>query len=216
MVELPDDTTLSETGLGPASHTGRILLVACGALAREILAVRDANGWDHMDLICLPAKLHNRPEKIPDLVEETVIKHRKDYEKIFVLYADCGSGGLLRARCAALGVEMMEGPHCYAFYDGQAAFDARPEDEITAFYLTDFLVRQFDTLIWKGLKLDRHPDLRDMFFGNYTTLIYQAQTEDPTLDAKARAAAKKLGLAYRKRFTGYGELAEFVAKATKS
>ena len=214
MTDTPlNDEILTETGLAAPGTGGRILLLACGALAREILALRDAGGWDHIDLTCLPAKLHNRPELIADAVEAAVIKHRDAYEKIYVVYADCGTGGQLQARCAALGVEMMEGPHCYAFYDGQTAFEARPEDEITAFYLTDFLARQFDTLIWKGLKLDKHPELRDMIFAHYTTLIYQAQSDNPELDAKARAAADRLGLAYQRRFTGYGDLAGFVARA---
>jgi hypothetical protein len=208
-----DDAKLSETGLTQTATGGRILLLACGALAREILAVRDANGLTHVDLTCLPAKYHNRPELIPDAVEAAVLKHRDAYESIFVVYADCGTGGQLQEKCSALGVEMMAGPHCYAFYDGQAAFAARPEDEISAFYLTDFLVRQFDTLIWKGMKLDRHPELRDMIFGNYTTLIYQAQTDNPDLDAQAQAAADKLGLNYQRRFTGFGELASFVQRA---
>ena len=211
-----DDAALTETGLAGAAGGGRILLLACGALAREILAVRDANNLSHVDLQCLPAKYHNRPELIPDAVEAAVLKHRNTYEDIFVVYADCGTGGQLQAKCAELGVEMMAGPHCYAFYDGQGAFASRSEDEISAFYLTDFLVRQFDTLIWKGLKLDKHPQLRDMIFGNYTTLIYQAQTDDPKLDAKAKAAADKLGLDYQRRFTGYGELAEFVKTAAKA
>lgn len=205
------DATLTDTGLPPAQQ-GRILLLACGALAREILALKALNGWSHMDLTCLPAKLHNRPERIPDAVEAAVIKHRDAYDTIFVVYADCGTGGLLAERCAAIGVEMIDGPHCYAFYDGLDAFEARPEAEITAFYLTDFLVRQFDTLIWKGMKLDQHPELRDMFFGNYTTLIYQAQTDNPALDDKARVCADRLGLDYQRRFTGYGDLASRLAK----
>ena len=210
---LPDDADLTESGLAPEGAAGRVLVLACGALAREILAIRAANGLDHIDLACLPAKLHNRPEAIPDAVEAAVKKHRAAYERIFVAYADCGTGGLLETRCAALGVEMMAGPHCYAFFDGLDEFAARAEDEVTAFYLTDFLTRQFDTLIWKGLKLDRHPELRDMIFGNYTKVVYLAQTEDPSLEARARAAAEKLGLGFEMRRTGYGELAGFVRAA---
>ncbi len=123
-----------------------------------------------------------------------------------MVYADCGTGGLLAARCRALGVEMVEGPHCYSFFEGNEAFAARADDEITAFYLTDFLVRQFDAFVWKPLGLDRHPELRDMYFGNYDKLVYQAQTDDPALDDKARACADRLGLAYERRRTGYGDL----------
>lgn len=206
---LPDDATLTGEGLAPAAK-GRILLIACGALAREILDLTAANGWDHLDLACLPAILHNRPERIPDAVEEAVLRHRPNYEGVFVVYADCGTGGLLRARCDALGVEMVKGPHCYSFFEGNDAFAAR--GEMTAFYLTDFLVRQFDAFVWKPLGLDRHPGLRDMYFGNYDRLVYQAQTDDPALDALARAHAERLGLAYERRFTGYGDLAPVLAR----
>ena len=201
-----DDDTLSETGLQPA-RAGRILLIACGALAHEILALKAANGWSHMDLQCLPAKLHLWPEKIIPAVEEAVAKARDDHETVFVVYADCGTGGLLKVACDRLGVEMVEGPHCYAFFEGNAAFAARAEEEFDAFYLTDFLVRQFDAFVWKPMGLDRHPELRDMYFGNYTKLVYQAQLDDPALDAKAADCAARLGLAYERRFTGYGDLA---------
>lgn len=201
-----DDITLSETGLPPA-HSGRTLLIACGALAHEILALKAANGWAHMDLQCLPAKLHLWPDKIIPAVEEAVAAARGAYETVFVVYADCGTGGLLKAACDRLGVEMVEGPHCYAFFEGNAEFAAKAEEEFTAFYLTDFLVRQFDAFVWKPMGLDRHPELRDMYFGNYTKLVYQAQKDDPALDAKAEDCARRLGLDYERRFTGYGDLA---------
>jgi hypothetical protein len=201
-----DDLTLSETGLPPAL-AGRILLIACGALAHEILALKAANDWGHMDLQCLPAKLHLWPEKIIPAVEEAVAAALGAYETIFVVYADCGTGGLLKAACDRLGVAMVEGPHCYAFFEGNSAFADRAETEFTAFYLTDFLVRQFDAFVWKPMGLDRHPELRDMYFGNYTKLVYQAQVDDPALDAKAEDCARRLGLAYERRFTGYGDLA---------
>lgn len=206
MTGLPSDTTLTEQGFAEATGKGRILLIACGALAHEIVALKTANGWDHMDLKCLPAKLHLYPEKITAAVEDAVARHRAEYETIFVVYADCGTGGLLKAKCDDLGLEMIEGPHCYAFFEGNDAFLQR--DEITAFYLTDFLVRQFDAFVWKPMGLDRHPELRDMLFGNYTKLVYQAQTEDPALRAKAEACADRLGLAFEYRYTGYGDLAK--------
>ncbi len=201
-----DDLTLSETGLPPAD-TGQILLIACGALAHEILALKAVNGWTHIDLQCLPANLHLWPEKIIPAVEAAVAKARGRYETIFIVYADCGTGGLLAAACAQLGVEMVEGPHCYAFFEGNAAFAARAETEFDAFYLTDFLVRQFDAFVWRPMGLDRHPELRDMYFGNYRKLVYQAQLNDPALDEKARDCAARLGLTYERRFTGYGDLA---------
>ncbi len=202
----PDDATLTEDGWRSEAG-GRVLVIACGALAREIVALIRLNGWQHIDLHCLPAKLHLYPERIPDAVTQAVEAARPDYGRVFVAYADCGTGGLLQARCAELGVEMIAGPHCYAFFDGNDAFAARGDSEMTAFYLTDFLVRQFDAFVWRPMGLDRHPQLRDMLFGNYERLIYLAQTEDAGLQDKARQAAGRLGLAYEYRFTGYGDLA---------
>lgn len=207
---LPDDATLTEAGLSPAAQ-GRVLLIACGALAHEILALKRMNGWDHLDLQCLPANLHLWPDRIPAAVEAVVTERRGDYDNLFVVYADCGTGGLLQAKCAELGVSMVEGPHCYSFFEGNAAFAAKADSEFDAFYLTDFLVRQFDAFVWKPMGLDRHPDLRDMYFGNYSKLVYQAQTDDAALDAKARDCAARLGLAYERRFTGYGDLAPVLA-----
>ena len=201
----PDDARLTAEGLAPARR-GRVLLLACGALAHEILALKRANGWDHLDLACLPAILHNRPERIPPAVAEAVAEHRAAYDDIFVVYADCGTGGRLQEMCKTLGVGMVEGPHCYSFFEGNAAFAARAQEEFTAFYLTDFLVRQFDAFVWKPLGLDRHPELRDSYFGQYDKLVYQAQTDDPDLDTRARACADRLGLAYERRQTGYGDL----------
>ena len=178
-MDQPDDITLTETGLENRQN-GRILLIACGALAHEVLALIKANDWHHMDLQCLPANLHLYPDKITGAVAKAVAEYRTAYETIFVLYADCGTGGQLLAKCEELGVEMIEGPHCYSFFEGNEVFAAHP-DEFTAFYLTDFLVRQFDAFVWKPMGLDRHPQLRDMYFGNYTKLVHQAQVNDPAL-----------------------------------
>lgn len=203
---VPDDATLRDQGMAAPPKPGRILLIACGALAREILDLKRRNGWDHMDLTCLPANLHIYPDKITGAVEAAVQKHRADYARIFVVYADCGTGGQLQNLCADLGVEMIQGPHCYAFFEGNQAFSAH-DDEITAFYLTDFLARQFDAFVWKPLGLDKHPELLEMYFGNYTKLVYQAQTNDPDLTERARTCAKRLGLTFEHRLTGYGDLA---------
>jgi hypothetical protein len=213
-VILPEDSVLAETGLAPARQ-GRTLLIACGALAREILALKERNGWQHLDLQCLPANLHLWPDRITGAVEAAVVASRDAYEQVFVVYADCGTGGLLQARCKTLGVEMVEGPHCYAFYQGTGDFLSREEEDFGAFYLTDFLVRQFDAFVWRPMGLDRHPELRDMYFGNYTKLVYQAQTDDPALDARAQECAARLGLAYERRFTGYGDLATALARAAQ-
>jgi hypothetical protein len=213
-----DDDALTEHGLmipppeDPAAH--RVMLLACGALAREILALKTANGWAHLDLECLPAKLHNYPERIPAAVRAKARAARaRGYGRIFVVYADCGTGGALDAVCVEEGLERVPGPHCYAFFDGLDAFAARSEEEIGAFYLTDFLARQFDALVWRGMSLDKHPELIEMMFGHYDRVVYLAQTEDPALDAKAREAARRLGLAYERRFTGYGDLAPALAGA---
>ena len=191
----------------------RTLLIACGALARETLAAIEANGLRHVEVTCLSALLHNRPERIPEAVREKIREHRADFDRILVLYADCGTGGALDAVLAEEGVERIGGPHCYAFYAGQDAFAALADAEPGTFYLTDFLTRQFDTLVIEGLGLDRHPELLDMYFGNYRRLVYLAQTEDAELQAQARAAADRLGLTYEYRFTGLGELARFVRAA---
>ncbi len=212
MPKPPDDATLTEAGWR-AEAGGRVLVIACGALAREIVALTRLNGWEHLDLHCLPAKLHLTPGRIPDAVEHAVTAAGDQYTRILVAYADCGTGGLLQARCARLGVEMIAGPHCYAFFDGNDTFAARGDAEMTAFYLTDFLVRQFDAFVWRPMGLDRHPELRDMLFGNYERLIYMAQTDDAGLQDKAREAAARLGLAYEYRFTGYGDLAAALADA---
>ena len=198
-----DDATLRDLGVEPTGEA-RVLLLACGALAREILDILNTAGWAHMDLKCLPAILHNSPAEIPDAVRKAVEQHRTTYEKIYVVYADCGTGGLLQQTCDTLGVEMIAGPHCYSFFEGNAVFEAR--GEMTCFYLTDFLVRQFDTFVIEPLGLDRHPELRDMYFGHYTTLVYQAQTDDAELTAKAKDCAARLGLDFERRFTGYGDM----------
>jgi hypothetical protein len=191
----------------------RVLALACGALAREILALKSANGWDRLDLHCLPADLHLWPQRIPDAVAAAVEAHRDRYDRILVVYADCGTGGQLAARCAELGVEMLPGPHCYAFFSGTERFLAQAETEITAFYLTDFLARHFDAFVWRPMGFDRHPELIGMMLKGYEKLVYLAQTDDPDLDRQAREAAARLGLAYERRLTGYGDLAPALAAA---
>ncbi len=192
---------------------GRTLLIACGALARETLAVVEASGLSHLDVTCVSALLHNRPERIPEAVRAKIREHRPRYARILVLYGDCGTGGELDRVLAEEGVLRIEGPHCYAFYAGQEVFDALADAEPGTFYLTDFLVRQFGTLVIEGLGLDRHPELLPLYFGNYRRLVYLAQTEDAGLEEQARAAAERLGLAYEHRFTGLSGLAAFVRAA---
>ncbi|RPE71320.1 uncharacterized protein DUF1638 [Pacificibacter maritimus] len=203
------DDSLRDQGLSSVG-AGKTLVIACGALAREILAIIDANGLEHLTLTCLPAILHNTPHDIPKAVEDAVNKHKDDYDHILVAYGDCGTGGQLQSVCARLGVEMIDSPHCYAFFDGTTQFLER--GEVTSFFLTDFLARQFDAFVWKPLGLDRYPDLRDMYFGNYETLVYLAQTDDPALVQTAKDCAARLGLKFDLRQTGYGELTGFLGK----
>ena len=214
MMDDLDDGTLTEAGLTPTG-SGRVLLLACGALAHEVLAVIRANGWSHLVLQCLPAKLHLYPSKITAEVARVVLAERANYAAIHVLYADCGTGGLLQEKCKELGVDMISGPHCYSFFEGNDVFLPRTETEFTAFYLTDFLVRQFDAFVWKPMGFDRHPELIAMMFAHYTKLVYQAQTEDAALSAKAEDCARRLGLAYERRFTGYGDLVPFLVQAAQ-
>ena len=197
------DKQLSEIGL-KVKNNGRLLLIACGALAREILAVIKTNAWDHIDIQCLPAIYHNHPEKIVPAIRKTVIGNINKYSNIFVVYADCGTGGQLKKLCNEMGLKMINGPHCYSFFEGNEVFQKR--DELTSFYLTDFLVRQFDSFFWRPMGLDKHPELRDVYFSNYTTLVYQAQIKDKKLQSIARDCARRMGLAYEYRFTGYGDL----------
>jgi len=196
-----------------ASRGPRTLLIACGALAREVVELIRLNDWRHLTVTCLPAIWHNTPERIPEAVRVKVRAARAEYDRVLVLYGDCGTGGRLDEVLAQEGVERIDGPHCYAFYDGVAAFLREAEADPTAFYLTDYLVRHFERLIVQGLGLDRHPELLGDYFGNYTKLIYLAQTEDEGLRARARAAAERLGLAYEYRLTGYGDLGRFMAAA---
>ena len=185
----------------------RVLVIGCGALARELVAVIDQAGLVNVDLTCLPATLHNRPGGIPALVREKIRAARPRYRSIFVAYADCGTGGLLDAMLADEGVERLPGAHCYEFYAGAAAFAAMTDEELGTFFLTDFLARNFDRLVIKGLGLDRHPELLSVYFGNYARLVYLSQTDDPTLVTASRRAATRLGLAFEHRSTGYGDLA---------
>jgi Protein of unknown function (DUF1638) len=191
----------------------RTLVIGCGALAREIVDLIRINGWSNLSVTCLPAIWHNTPDKIPEAVRAKIRAARDQYDRILVAYGDCGTGGILDHVLAEEGVERIGGPHCYAFFTGNAAFAEMADADPTAFYLTDYLARHFDRLIIQGLGLDRHPELLPDYFGNYTKLVYIAQTDDLALKTRAEAAAKRLGLAFEYRFTGYGELAQFLRPA---
>ena len=194
----------------------KVLVIACGALARELVQVVEASGLTHLTVTCLPAILHNRPEKITGEVRRKIRAGRGKYDDIICLYGDCGTGGALDAMLAEEGVERIEGAHCYEFYAGAGPFAEMSEVEPGTFYLTDYLVRHFDRLIIKGLGLDRFPQLRDDYFGNYKRVVYLAQFEDAAYVAKARVAAERLGLAFATRFTGLGGMEAFIARAGAS
>jgi hypothetical protein len=197
------DDEVAYPGQDPKART---LVLACGAIAREVLAVIELNGWTHVDVRCLPAKLHSRPERIPAAVDAKLTELAGRYEHVFVAYADCGTGGALDVVLNDHHVERLPGAHCYGFLAGNDAWDAMHEDEPATFYLTDFLARHFEALVVRGLGLDRHPQLLPMMFGNYRRLVYLAQTDDATLDRRAENAAAYLGLAYERRRTRYGDL----------
>jgi hypothetical protein len=187
--------------------TPRLLVVACGALAREIGDVIRVNGLDWVEVECLPAVLHNTPEAIPAAVEERLDAADGRYASIFVAYADCGTGGMLDRVLEKRGIERLPGAHCYEFYATAPLFADLHERESGTFYLTDFLTRHFDRLVWSGLGLDRWPELRDDYFGNYRKLVYLSQIgSEPLLDG-ARSAATRLGLEFEHRHVGYGDLA---------
>ncbi len=203
----PDTIELLETEVAiDATERPDVLILACGAIAREVLAVIELNGWTHVDVRCLPAKLHSTPEKIAGAVDAKLTELKDGYESVFVAYADCGTGGGLDLVLDRHEVERLPGAHCYGFLAGNAVWDAMQEDEPATFYLTDFLARHFDALVVRGLKLDTHPELLPLMFGNYTRLVYLAQTDNDDLRARAEAAAAYLGLRFELRRTGYGEL----------
>jgi len=182
------------------------LIIACGALVRELQAVVSRNGLDGFDIRAVPASFHNRPERIAPSVDRLIRAAKPRYSRIFVAFADCGTGGALDAVLQTHGVARLPGAHCYAFYSGVEQFDGWCDGDFGAFYLTDFLARHFDALVWRGLGIDRHPQLRDLYFANYRKVVFLAQTDNPELMARAKAAAGRLDLAFEHRRVGYGDL----------
>ena len=180
----------------------RILVIACGAIARELVRLRNLNGWKHMELQCLPPELHNRPERIPAAVKDKIESQAAHYAKVFVAYADCGTGGMLDRLLEEYAIERLPGAHCYEFFSGSDKFHRLAEAEPGSFYLTDFLVRHFERLVVRGLGLDRQPGLMPVYFGNYKRVVYLAQTGSKDLQAMAREQAEYLGLDFEYCFTG--------------
>jgi hypothetical protein len=192
------------------------LIIACGALAHEIVALQRLNNWPHLVVQCLPADLHNRPEKIPQTVRAKIQAARGRFSSIFVAYADCGTGGLLDKVLAEEGIERIPGAHCYEFFAGGTQFEAMAALEVGSFYLTDFLLQHFERLVIHGLGIDQHPELQAMYFGNYKKLTYLAQLASPEKIAAARLAAQRLSLEFDYHVTGYGALATSLAQANAS
>ncbi|PCJ50502.1 MAG: hypothetical protein COA74_01605 [Gammaproteobacteria bacterium] len=184
-----------------------INIIACGALAKELFALKSLNQWQQINITCIPAKYHNTPALIPDAVEHKIIDIKTENDgQIFVAYGDCGTGGLLDSLLEKHDVKRLPGAHCYQFFAGQEAFEDLQEDELGTYYLTDFLASHFDNFVWKALGLDRHPELLDMYFSNYKKLIYLAQTHDDKITDLAREGAKRLNLKFERIYTGYGDL----------
>jgi hypothetical protein len=186
----------------------RTLVIACGALARELMAVIRASGLEHLQVQCLPADLHNRPERITDAVRQKIHAARGRFAQLFVAYGDCGTGGALDRMLVEEGVERIAGAHCYEFLSGSPLFEQLSDEEPGTFYLTDFLLRHFDRIVIRGLGLDRFPHLTQTYFGNYRRLVYLAQQPTAERLEQARAAARRLGLAFESRNTGLAPLAQ--------
>tara|TARA_B100000795_G_scaffold269998_1_gene261751 strand:+ start:5434 stop:6054 length:621 start_codon:yes stop_codon:yes gene_type:complete len=184
----------------------KLLVIACGALAHEIVWLQRLNNWNQIELQCLDAELHNRPKLIPQKLRDKIKENLGQYQSIFVAYADCGTGGEIDRVLEEENIERLPGAHCYSFYATEERFSELAEQELGTFYLTDFLVEHFDRIMIKGLKLDRHPELRDQYFAHYTRVIYLSQRQDTELEAKAKVAAEFLGLEFRHLHTGYGDL----------
>lgn len=189
-----------------------VLVIACGALAREIIQLKRLHRWDHLDMQCIDARLHNRPALIPQRLREKIRENAQRYSQVFVAYADCGTGGAIDRVIDEERVERLPGAHCYQFFAGERKFRELSEAEPGTFYLTDFLARNFERLVIRPLKLDRHPDLRDSYFGNYSKLVYLSQTIDDELKALARTAADRLGLQFEHLHCGYGHLERGLTK----
>lgn len=215
---MPHENSVGVVGQAAAQEREQgqgLLVIACGALAHEVMAVKRMNRWEHLDVRCLPAELHNRPELIPAAVRALIQSARCHYRSIFVAYADCGTGGKLDAVLREEGIERIPGAHCYEFFATAPVFAALAEAELGTFYLTDFLLRHFDRLVIRGLGLDQHPELFPTYFGHYKKLVYLAQTRSEDAVERARSIAARMGWSFETRETGYGELATRLEAAVR-
>jgi Protein of unknown function (DUF1638) len=193
--------------------TAPLLVIACGAIARELVRIKRGNQWEQVDFQCLPPSLHNHPGQIVAAIEEAIVEARDDYERIFVAYGDCGTGGLLDKMLARHNVERLPGAHCYEFFAGSDVFGQLVEEVPGSFYLTDFLVRHFRRLVIVGLGLDRHPQLLSQYFGNYQRVVYLAQAQSAELESMARGHAAFLRLDYEYRYCGDQTLTRALGQA---
>ena len=189
---------------------GRLLVIGCGALAEELSALKRANQWTALDIKCLDAALHNRPERIADRLESVLAQHHAEYTNILIAYADCGTGGAVDRVAQQFNAQRLPGAHCYEFYATSPVFEALAEAEPGTFYLTDFLVRHFDRLVIEEMKLDEHPELEEMLFGRYRRVVYLVQVDSSELLDQAERAATRLKLPLEVVTTGYGLLAKTV------
>ncbi|MDC0062892.1 DUF1638 domain-containing protein [Candidatus Puniceispirillum sp.] len=196
--------------LAKQDEPATLQVIACGALARELMVLLDQLPDGVVSLTCLPAAWHNHPEKIVPGLKRKVVAARRKGMQIAVAYGDCGTGGTLDAFLEAEQIPRIAGPHCYEMFLGKVDFDAEMETALGTFFLTDYMVRHFERIVMKGMGIRQHPELRDMYFGQYTRVLYIAQTDCKKLRAKAVQAAAELGLDYEYRYVGYGEFAGFI------
>ncbi len=172
-------------------------VLACGALALDVRRIAKRRGWE-VDVRPLPALLHNHPEQIPRHVEAALAEARRSYARVAVAYADCGTYGALDAVLSRWGVERLQGAHCYDLFARDEVREAL-EEEPGTYFLTDFLARTFEHTVMRELGLDRHPELRDDYFGHYKRVMWLAQrpTLGTKLAAERAAAALELPLVIR-------------------
>ena len=196
-------------------HKKDILIIGCGALAHEVREIIKLNDWDNVRLQCLNADLHNTPKILPAKIKESIDSNINDYSKIFLAYADCGTGGLIDLITKDYDIERLDGAHCYEFFSGSSVFEELSEKEIGTFYLTDFLVKNFDRLVIDGLGIQKYPALKEEFFKNYKNVVYLAQKQDNVLESKARECADYLNLEFSALFTGLNNLENQLSKAMK-
>lgn len=193
-----------------------MVIIACGALAKEMVELQKLNHWDHIELRCIPAQIHNYPKKIPDLVETKIIEAKKEGKQVYVAFADCGTGGQLDKVLERHQVTRLPGAHCYEFYATSSVFKDLMEQELGSFFLTDFLARHFDNLILEGMGINKYPELEQMYFANYKRLVYLAQSHNPDLLTRAQAAAQRLGLEFEHRYTGFGDFESSLMMVNKN